>query len=109
MDERKRLRRRAENEVVLREANEEIEREAVEEEREGGRRDPELEFFCACGRPDCDAKLLLTLSEYEAASGPDRFIIAPGHASPQIERVVETHDRYLVVEKRLGFEPNDLS
>lgn len=103
-----RLRRRAENEVVLREANEEVEREAREEEREGGRRDPELEFFCACGRPDCDSKLLLTLSEYEAVSEPERFIIAPGHASPEIEQVVETHGRYLVVEKRPGFEPKDL-
>ena len=101
MSEGMRFKRLAENELVLREANEEIEREAREEERAGGLRDPELEFFCACGRPDCDAKLLLTLSEYEAVSEPDRFIVAPGHANPEIEQVVEEHDRYVVVEKRI--------
>ncbi|NUR78483.1 MAG: hypothetical protein HOQ28_19630 [Thermoleophilia bacterium] len=107
MDEEMRLRRLAENELIRKEANEEIERQAREEEREGGIRDPELEFFCACGRPDCDAKLLLTLSEYEAASGPDRFIVVPGHDNPQIEQVVEAHDRYLVVEKQAGFQPDE--
>ena len=71
------------------EANEEIEREA--REARGIRRDEtELEFFCACGRPDCDTKLLLTLAEYEAAqAGPRRFIVAPGHVNPALERVVE--------------------
>jgi hypothetical protein len=107
MDEEMRFRRLAENELVLKEANEEIEREAQEEASEGGIRDPELEFFCACGRPDCDAKLLLTLSEYEAASKPDQFIVAPGHDNPQIEQVVETKDRYLVVEKRSDLEPRE--
>lgn len=110
MDERTRLRQRAENERLLREANEEIEREAREDQRELGirRAETELEFFCACGRPDCDAKLLLTLVEYEAAHAePDRFIVAPGHATLEIERIVEEHDTYLVVEKRSSFAKDE--
>jgi hypothetical protein len=99
VDERRRFKQLAENERLLREANEEIEREA----RESGRvrsDETEIEFFCACGRPDCDAKLLLTLAEYEAAqAGPRRFIVAPGHVNPALEHVVEEHDAYLVVEK----------
>ena len=102
VDERARFKRAEENERILRDANEEIEREAREAERahEVRHRETELEFFCACGRSDCDATLLLTLSEYEAAhTVPDRFIVAPGHELPEIERVVEDHRTYYVVKK----------
>jgi hypothetical protein len=102
VDERRRFNQLAENERLLAEANEEIEREA-REARGIRRNETELEFFCACGRPDCDEKLLLTLAEYEAAqAGPRRFVVAPGHVNPAIERVVEEHDAYLVVEKQPG-------
>jgi hypothetical protein len=30
---------------------------------------------------------------------PRRFFVLPGHQDPQLERVVETHGDYLVVEK----------
>jgi hypothetical protein len=104
VDERARYRQLAENERLLREANEEIERDAREDGERGIRRgETELEFFCTCGREDCEAKLLLTLAEYEAAgTRPNRFIVAPGHANPAIEDVVEEHDTYVVVEKREG-------
>ncbi|MBA2356981.1 MAG: hypothetical protein H0V84_00965, partial [Actinobacteria bacterium] len=29
----------------------------------------------------------------------DRFLVAPGHVFPDIERVVETHETYEVVDK----------
>ena len=78
MDEGRRLKQVAENERLLREANEEIEREA--RERAVARDEMEVEFFCACGRADCEETLLLTLAEYEAAHAiPDRFIVARGH------------------------------
>ena len=102
MDDAARLRRAQENERILREANDEIGREAREAERahEVGRAETEIEFFCACGRSDCEETLLLTLAEYEAAhTAPDRFIITPGHELTEIERVVEEHDTYFVVEK----------
>ncbi len=42
----------------------------------------------------------LTASEYEAAhSSPIRFPILDGHEWPEVERVVEQHDGYIVVEK----------
>lgn len=102
MDERRRFRQVAENERLLREANEEIEREAREEQRQRAarREEMEVEFFCACGRADCDSTLLLTLADYEAAhAAPHRFIVAPGHEDPGVERIVERHDAYFVVEK----------
>ena len=91
-----------ENERRRREANWEIEREAREVGAAGASSvADELEFFCACGRADCDAKLLLTLSEYRAVHAERRrFIVAPGHVSPAIERVVAARGTYLIVEKR---------
>jgi hypothetical protein len=106
VDEGRRFKQVAENERLLREANEEIEREAREEQREraDGRDEMEVEFFCACGRADCEETLLLTLAEYEAAhAAPHRFIVAPGHEHPEIERIVEEHRAYLVVEKHPSY------
>jgi hypothetical protein len=110
VDERAQFRQLAKNERLLREANEEIEREARDDQREHGirRNETELEFFCACGRADCEARLLLTLAEYEAAHAePHRFIVAASHVNPGIERLVEEHDRYVVVEKRPNFNANE--
>ena len=102
MDERRRFKQVAENERLLREANEEIEREA--RERAVARDEMEVEFFCACGRADCEETLLLTLAEYEAAhAAPNRFIVAPGHVHPDIERIVEEHRASLVVEKHPSY------
>ena len=102
MDVGRRLKQVAENERLLREANEEIEREA--RERAVARDEMEVEFFCACGRADCEETLLLTLAEYEAAHAiPDRFIVARGHEHPEIERIVEEHGAYLVVEKHRSY------
>lgn len=39
-------------------------------------------------------------AEYAAIRDePARFLVFAGHEQPEIERVVETHDAYLVVEK----------
>jgi hypothetical protein len=102
VDEARRLKQVAQNELLLREANEEIEHEARERQRErvAARNDIEVEFFCACGRPDCQTTLLLTLAEYDAAhAAPNRFIVFPGHEHPDLERTVDNHNTYLVVEK----------
>jgi hypothetical protein len=90
----------AENERLLRAANEEIELEARDDA--GGRDalDRECEFFCTCGRPSCDETLLLTIGEYERAHASGaRFIVVPGHHSAEIERVVERFAAFEVVEK----------
>ena len=57
-------------------------------------------YACECSSPTCYATLELAIEEYEAArSHPRRFVIRPGHESLAVERVVERHDRYWVVEK----------
>jgi hypothetical protein len=57
-------------------------------------------YFCECSRTDCRAILRLTSDEYEAVRADSRrFAIAPGHEYAEVERVVDDHGRYAVVEK----------
>ena len=42
----------------------------------------------------------LTIEEYEhVRSDSNQFLVLPGHESPDIDRVVESADRYIVVAK----------
>ena len=59
-----------------------------------------LTFICECGRLGCNRLLELTRAEYEAVrANPRRFAVLSGHEMEEVEKVVERHDRYLVVEK----------
>ena len=57
-------------------------------------------MFCECGRLDCRERIAMTVAEYEAVrSSATTFAISPGHAIPDVESVVETTERFQVVEK----------
>jgi hypothetical protein len=101
----------AETEVLLRDVNVRIAEKSVEfASGEVSPAEEETEFLCSCGRPDCEATLSLTVDEFERAhSSDDRFVVALGHEVPEIEDVVETYDRYLVVEKKPGYKPDDVT
>jgi hypothetical protein len=59
-----------------------------------------LTFVCECGRLGCSELIQLTRKEYEGIrENPRRFAIIDGHEILEAERIVERHDRYLVVEK----------
>jgi hypothetical protein len=91
--------RLARNEALYREVNERI-AELAEEFSEGEVRNP-VGFVCECAAADCAEPIELTLAEYEAIRAePTRFAVVPGHERLEIERVVERHAAYLVVEKR---------
>ena len=85
--------RLAKNEIFFREANELIEREAAV-------LDGSVDFICECSSSGCVERLMLTRREYEhvRAKG-NRFVVVAGHENASVERVVETHRTYLVVEK----------
>jgi hypothetical protein len=96
MDERER--RLAQNEALYREVNERI-REQARSQLEPDERHP-YEFLCECSNIDCNLLLEFTLAEYEAVrANPRRFVVAPGHHLPEIERVAVRGDAYWVVEK----------
>ncbi len=83
------------NENLFREVNERI-------EELGERLDVnEAEFFCECGDRNCAARLTVSTRQYEAVRAhSDRFLVVAGHELPRLERVVEDHGRYVVVEKQ---------
>jgi hypothetical protein len=79
------------NEAAYRTVN-----EAVRAEGAGGA----ISFLCECGRLGCNQLIRLSRAEYEAVRGnPRRFAIVPGHDIPDIEDVVESYERYAVIEK----------
>jgi hypothetical protein len=62
-----------------------------------------MTILCECGALHCIEQIDLTLEEYRELRGdPTRFAVRPGHEIPDVERVVERHGRYFVVQKAEG-------
>lgn len=87
----------ARNQSLFRDINERI----VEITEDGGMPKQEVwELICECADEACVEPIALTYPEYEAIRRiPTHFPIKPGHEIPDVERVVERHERYQVVEK----------
>jgi len=87
--------RKARNETIFRNANEEVRR--VQEELELP--DGPLPFICECEDERCQAIVPLTPDEYERVRADGtHFLLAPGHLTTT-GRVVERHDEFWVGEK----------
>jgi hypothetical protein len=94
--EGKKQRHAAANEATIRDVNEGIERGQWP-----GEEDTPVGFRCECARLGCNQLVELSVREYEEIrSNPRRFVLAPGHEFPDVETVVETGARYIIVEKR---------
>jgi hypothetical protein len=92
--------RLAGNEALFREVNERV-AEVAEHFIEVETHSDPVEFNCECGSADCTEQMAMTLHEYEAVrAAPNRFAVVPGHELPEIERVVDRHSTYLIVEKQ---------
>jgi hypothetical protein len=92
--------RQAQNETLFREVNERVEELAVGLTSVPQTDDFSSAFVCECGSETCVEPVRTTRSEYEAVrSNPGRFLVLPGHEDPAVERVVERHERYWVVQK----------
>jgi hypothetical protein len=60
------------------------------------------DWVCECANESCTEAVTLTVADYEAVrADPTRFLVAPSpdHVMGEVERVVERHERYWVVEK----------
>ncbi len=91
--------RYARNQALYREINERVLRinEAFESLVPLG------DWICECANPDCTERLALTHEEYEQLrSDGTHFAVVPSdaHVFPDVEDVVERHERYWVVEKQ---------
>lgn len=89
-----RAQRAAENEDLFRRVNERV------EELSSGL--DALTLVCECSDAACSTRLTgVPAEEYERVRGHgDRFFVAPGHVSDDVESVLGEHGTYLVVEKR---------
>jgi hypothetical protein len=88
--------RAAQNQSLFREVNERIE----DLNEQFATITPMGDWICECANEQCFEPISLTVSEYEAIRAhPARFPVLPGHEVPDVETVVEAHERYLVVEK----------
>lgn len=88
--------RKAQNEAIFRDANEEI--QAVREELT--KLDGRTPYFCECEDAACREVVRLDVAEYEfVRASPVRFLIAQGHPHHG-GRVVAEHEAYLVVDKQ---------
>jgi len=62
--------------------------------------DLDPEWICECADENCVEPMRMTLGEYETLrSQPNRFAVLPGHVYGEVERVIDQHDGYVVVEK----------
>ncbi len=92
--------RLARNEALFRDVNERVREIAAVH----GQDEHIYEFYCECSNADCTFQVRATLADYEAVrEHPARFVIAPNHAMPEIERIVERTGSWWVVEKEGQF------
>jgi hypothetical protein len=94
--ERGQQERLAMNEALFRDVNERI-REISDT---FGQEDATYDFLCECSDPACAERVVLTRAEYEdVRSDSTRFVVAKGHAVPEVESVIKRAKDHVVVEK----------
>ena len=100
-----RFARQARNEALFREVNERI--AGLGARAEARAPDGTVDFLCECGEEGgCGQRVRVPVDVYERVrSQDDRFIVRPGHETPEIERAVEWTDDYVVVDKLPAAEP----
>ena len=85
----------ARNEALFQEVNRQIEKL---EERLGSPKT--LAILCECSKKHCVEGFEVDPAAYRRIrSNPLLFFLEPGHEDPDVERVVERTQQYLVVEK----------
>ena len=56
------------------------------------------DYACECGCPGCQARVGLTVPEFEAVRADGaQFVVAINHEDPEIEAVVSENERFVVV------------
>jgi hypothetical protein len=85
------------NEAIFREVNERI--KSLANLFKWGEPEP-LDLVCECRDATCVQRIEMTQAEYRALRAADaHFALYPGHADPEVERVISSHKGYEVVAK----------
>ena len=100
-----RFARQARNEALFRSVNERIAQ--LGEAAEAWLPDGTVEFLCECGVDGgCGERIRVPLEVYERVrQQDDRFVVKPGHESPELERAIDWTDEYVIVDKVRLAEP----
>lgn len=100
-----RFARQARNEALFREVNERI--ATLGHAAQAWSPDGMVDFLCECGTEGgCGERVHMPMAAYERVRAQDdRFVVQPGHETPEIERAVEWTDDYVIVDKLVAFEP----
>jgi len=96
---------RAKNEALFRSLNERVTEigDDIDTAAVGAPATDQEEFYCECGGLECMARIEMSRAEYEAVRRhATRFFTLESHADLEIERIVDRHPRYVVVEKLPG-------
>jgi hypothetical protein len=89
-------RRLAENEVIFREANKNVQEFA----ESIGDSERILPFYCECSDETCRSKIKLSAKEFgQTHRNTQQFVVLPDHMNPDIEKKVNEAHGYFVVEK----------
>jgi hypothetical protein len=74
--------------------------ERIDELAEASESTDEVTILCEYALAGCSERIALDQEAYENLRRiPTRFAVIPGHVIPSVERVVERHDEFVVVEK----------
>jgi hypothetical protein len=100
-----RLARQSQNEALFREVNERI--AELGQKAQAWSPDGTIQFLCECGeRGGCGQRVRVPAEVYDRVrSQDDRFVVRPGHETPEIEHAVEWTDDYVVVDKIPAADP----
>jgi hypothetical protein len=93
-------RRKARNETIFRQVNEQIERL----QKPFALTDTEpLHIVCECDDLACAERIVVPVDVYdETRADAAQFFVRPGHEDEEVEVVVDTGGDYLIVRKRPG-------
>ena len=94
-----RFERQARNEALFREVNERMAQLATA--AQAWSPDDMVELMCECGvAGGCGESVRMPLSAYERVrQQDDRFVVRPGHETPELEHAVDWTDDYVIVDK----------
>jgi hypothetical protein len=104
MSDEARKERQAKNEALFRALNERVRTLTDSLSFEGvvDGEQPE-DYLCECADESCTGRVSLTREEYESVrASPFQFVVLPGHVVVDIETVVQSSERFMVVEKDPG-------
>jgi hypothetical protein len=90
----------ARNHALFRDVNERIYSLTEEFGSHPGDDGLSLSLVCECGNVTCASQVLVETDDYSRIrTNPAHFVVLAGHELPEVERVVEIRDSYVVVER----------